>query len=74
MVYGSYAPDAPNVFLDDGQFKNLWLKPERYYIVTKASAVPDLESLVGSSQLNAVAESGGKVLFTNHPLASAAGL
>ena len=71
MVYGSYAPNAPNVFLNDGQFKNLWLKPERYYVVTKASAVSNLESLVGSSQLNTVAESGGKVLFTNHPLASA---
>jgi hypothetical protein len=71
LEYGSYAPDAPNVFLDDSQFEDLWLKPERYYIFTKATAVPDLQALVGSSQLNTVEESGGKVLFTNHPLASA---
>ncbi len=70
LVYGSYAPDAPNVFLDDGQFKNLWLKPDRYYVVTKASAVPDLEELVGRDQMTTVDESGGKVLLTNHPLAS----
>ncbi|HTZ90185.1 MAG TPA: glycosyltransferase family 39 protein [Alloacidobacterium sp.] len=68
LVYGSYAPDAPNVFLDDSQFKNLWLKPDRYYIVTKASAVPDLEALVGRDQMTTVDESGGKVLLTNHPL------
>jgi 4-amino-4-deoxy-L-arabinose transferase-like glycosyltransferase len=71
LVYGSYAPNTPNVFLDDSQFKNLWLKPERYYIVSKASAVPDLQALVGSGQLNTVDESGGKVLLTNHPVVSA---
>jgi 4-amino-4-deoxy-L-arabinose transferase-like glycosyltransferase len=71
LVYGSYAPNAPNVFLGDSQFKNIWLKPERYYIVSKASAVPDLQALVGSGQLNTVDESGGKVLLTNHPIVSA---
>lgn len=71
LVYGSYAPNAPDVFLDDGQFKALWLKPERYYIFSKASAVPDLEAVVGNGQINTVQESGGKVLLTNHPLASA---
>jgi hypothetical protein len=69
LVYGSYAPGAPNVFLDDSQFKDLWLKPERYYIVARTSAVDRLESLVGSGQLNTVEVSGGKVLLTNHPLA-----
>ena len=68
LVYGSYAPHAPDVFLDDSQFKDLWLKPERYYIVTKASAVPDLEALVGQGQMTTVDESGSKVLLTNHPL------
>ena len=72
LVYGSYAPHAPDVFLDDSQFKNLWLKPERYYIVTKASAVPDLEALVGQGQMTTVDESGSKVLLTNHPLTSTA--
>ena len=27
LVYGSYAPGAPNVFIDDSQWKNLWLQP-----------------------------------------------
>jgi len=70
MEYGAYAPGAPNVFIDDPGFRNLWLKPERYYVVAQGSAVPRLEGLVGQRQLDLVAESGGKVLLTNHPLNS----
>ena len=33
LVYGSYAPGAPNVFIDDAQWKTLWLQPDRYYLV-----------------------------------------
>jgi hypothetical protein len=68
LEYGAYAPNAPDVFIDDAQFKNLWLKPERSYIVAKQSVVPQLESLVGAADLNLVAESGGKVVLTNHPI------
>ncbi len=69
LEYGSYAPDAPNVFINDSDFKNLWLQPERYYIVAYRSALPRLETLVGKTQLNVVASSGGKLLLTNHPFA-----
>jgi hypothetical protein len=68
LEYGAYAPDAPDVFIDDAQFKNLWFKPERAYIVAKQSVVPQLESLVGAADLSLVAESGGKVVLTNHPI------
>ena len=68
LVYGSYAPNTPNVFLDDSQFREIWQKRERYYIFTRKIDVGHLESLVGSDQLNMVEESGGKVLLTNHPV------
>ena len=68
LVYGSYAPGAPPVFIDDAQWKNLWLTPERWYIVASESALPRLEQLVSRAQLNTVAESGGKVLLTNYPI------
>ena len=68
LVYGSYAPNSPNVFLDDSQFQEIWHKPERYYIFARNTAVDHLESLVGRNQLNIVEESGGKVLLTNHPI------
>jgi len=72
LEYGGYASNAPNVFIDDARFRELWLRPERYYIVAKDSAVPRLEGLVGREALNVVVESGGKVVFANHPVAAAA--
>ena len=68
LEYGSYAPGAPTVFIDDSQFKALWLKPERSYLVAKESALPRLQGLVGNVQLDVVAASGGKLLLTNHPV------
>jgi len=74
LEYGSYAPGAPNVFIDDAQFKALWGKAERSYLVAKESALPRLQGIVGNAHLDVVAASGGKVLLTNQPLPpSAAG-
>jgi 4-amino-4-deoxy-L-arabinose transferase-like glycosyltransferase len=69
LEYGAYAPGAPDVFIDDMQFKDLWLKQERSYIVVKESVVPQLESLVGAENLNLVLGGGGKVILTNRPIA-----
>jgi len=73
LEYGAYAPGAPDVFIDDTQFKDLWLKHERSYIVARDGVVPQLESLVGAENLNLVLGSGGKVLLTNHPIAASEG-
>ncbi len=73
LEYGAYAPGAPDVFIDDTQFKDLWLKQERSYIVAKESVLPQLESLVGVGNLNLVSASGGKVVLTNHPITASEG-
>lgn len=73
LVYGSYAPGAPDVFINDSEFKNIWLKPDRSYIVASKDAVAGLESLVGAEHLNLVAASGGKVVLTNLPIAGSEG-
>jgi hypothetical protein len=65
LVYGSYAPGAPDVFIDDQQWKALWLAPERCYLVASLTAKPRLEALVGHDKLVVVAESGGKLLLSN---------
>jgi 4-amino-4-deoxy-L-arabinose transferase-like glycosyltransferase len=65
IEYGSYAPGAPDVFLDDQQFARLWPQPERCYLVAAAPAVPRFEKLVGKPALHVVVESGGTFLFTN---------
>jgi hypothetical protein len=68
LEYGSYAPGAPDVFLDDPHWKSMWLAPERCYVVATDYAVPRFEKLVGKAALIVVAASGGKVVLTNHPL------
>lgn len=65
LVYGSNAPGAPDVFLNDSQWKEHWLGPARCYIVAKEDQLPRFEKLVGKAALFTVAESGGKVLLTN---------
>ncbi len=65
LVYGSHAPGAPDVFIDDAQFAELWRQPERSYIVAEDSALPGLEKLAGEPSFKVVARSGGKVLLTN---------
>jgi len=68
LVYGSYAPGAPDVFIDDAQWKTLWLQPRRYYLVIKQESVGRLKKLVDPKLLNVVLASGGKLLVTNHKL------
>jgi hypothetical protein len=70
LSYGSYAPGAPDVFIDDAKLKELWASPGRYYLVAGHAALPRLENDIGREKLNVVAESGGKYVFTNLPLAN----
>ena len=65
-LYDSYAPGAPDVFIDDAKFRELWAQPDVKYLVVRASAVPRLQGLVGSENLHTVTASGGKVLLANH--------
>jgi 4-amino-4-deoxy-L-arabinose transferase-like glycosyltransferase len=68
MIYGSYAPGAPDVFIDDAQWKALWLGADRCYVVASDYAMPRFEKLVGKTALHPVVASGGKVVLTNLPL------
>ncbi len=66
LVYGSYAPDAPqDVFIDDPEFQRLWRTPQRYYLTAEGPQVPRFERLVGKDALRTVTANGGKFLFTN---------
>jgi hypothetical protein len=70
LEYGSYAPGAPDVFIDNARFKELWLEPQRFYLVTHANSLGNFEQLVGRERINVLATSGGKLVLTNHPLES----
>ena len=66
LEYGSYAPDAPKVFINDSDFAQLWRRPERYYLLVEGPQMPRIEKLAAQPALHVVAESGGKFLLTNH--------
>jgi hypothetical protein len=69
LEYGSYAPGAPPVFIDDAELKNLWSEPNRYYIVADHNQLAHLSGLLGTASLTSVIFSGGKAVLTNQPLA-----
>lgn len=68
LEYGSNAPGAAPVFIGDVDFKQLWDKPDRYYVVADHAQLPHFKSLLGTERLNIVATGGGKLLLTSQPL------
>lgn len=65
LEYGSYAPGAPNVFVDDAQLRAYWTAPRRAYLILEGPKLPGVEALLGKQALHLVMESGGKYLFVN---------
>ncbi len=68
LEYGSYAPGAPKVFIDDPKFVSLWSESSRWYLLAYGTEMPHLQQLVGTGNLYVVAANGGNYLLTNHPL------
>jgi 4-amino-4-deoxy-L-arabinose transferase-like glycosyltransferase len=70
LWYGSLFPDAPPIFLDDAQFARVWAGPSRVFFVTGSNERRVyLEKISPVYQL---AQAGGKFVFTNRPVTSAA--
>ena len=65
LVYGSYAPGTPDVFIDDAKFKQLWSLPQRYYLLARRSDIAHLEDLAGKDRWFILDESGAKYLISN---------
>src|SRR5215469_13896094 len=70
LLYGSYAPGAPDVFIDDAKFQELWAEPGRKYVVARDSALPRIESLAGAGNLQILATGGGKFIAANQQINS----
>jgi hypothetical protein len=68
LEYCSYAPGAPDVFIDDARFVSLWNDSARYYLLTYGTDLPRLEELVGPANLRVVKKNADNYLLTNHPL------
>ncbi|HKX27739.1 MAG TPA: glycosyltransferase family 39 protein [Blastocatellia bacterium] len=68
LEYGSYAPGAPRVFIQDRDLPPLWNGADRQYLVAAGSALPRLKAMLGDSRLYIVRSAGGKYLLTNQTL------
>jgi len=68
LIYGSYAPGAPDVFLDDAQLAQHWRSGERLYLLLPEEELPRLRGLVDSQNLVILSNSGGKLLVTNQAM------
>jgi 4-amino-4-deoxy-L-arabinose transferase-like glycosyltransferase len=65
LEYGSYAPGAPEVFIEDAELARLWVEPELRYLLVEGLKLPRIRGLLSDSALHLVKESGGKYLFSN---------
>lgn len=65
LEYGSYAPEAPDVFINDARLADLWRTRDRYYLVVEGPQLERIRSLVGTEQIHEVKAAGGKHLLTN---------
>jgi 4-amino-4-deoxy-L-arabinose transferase-like glycosyltransferase len=68
LEYGSYAPNAPRVFIDDQGFTQRWRSNDRYYLLAWGSDLPHIATLAGRENLHVVAESSGNFLLSNQNL------
>jgi 4-amino-4-deoxy-L-arabinose transferase-like glycosyltransferase len=68
LEYGSNAPGAQQVFIDDADLARLWKTPQRYYLLVEQPALPRIQQTISPDSCTVVRESGGKYLLTNMPV------
>jgi 4-amino-4-deoxy-L-arabinose transferase-like glycosyltransferase len=67
LWYGSLFPDSPAAFEDDASFARLWAGSARvFFVMPKEEGLEKLLAL--GTPYYGVARSGGKSVYTNHPL------
>jgi hypothetical protein len=68
LEYGSYAPGAPDVFIDDARFAELWRESRLRYLLVEGPRAPRVQSLAAEGSFHLVKSSGGKFLYANQPV------
>jgi 4-amino-4-deoxy-L-arabinose transferase-like glycosyltransferase len=64
LEYGSYAPDAKHVFIEDAELKSRWASPHRTYLLAYGSDMPHLNDVL-EKRFRIIATSGGNYLLCN---------
>ncbi len=64
MWFGSTYPDAPHIFLDDADLLRVWDSDQRVFLFVPEYARKTVDALLNDRKF-AVAESSGKVIYSN---------
>jgi 4-amino-4-deoxy-L-arabinose transferase-like glycosyltransferase len=65
LWYGSYFPDAPQIFDDSGSFQRLWNGTHRVFLWTETERLQDAVQTLNPGTVFVLARFGGKVVLTN---------
>jgi hypothetical protein len=67
LWYGSYYPDAPQLFEDNDSFRRLWTGLSRVYLWTEEDQREKVLAGIEPGGVYELARSGGKLILTNQP-------
>ena len=68
MIWGSFYPDAPHIFLDDADLLRLWNTGVRHYLVVTGDDRDHVVALLQGRPLFAIQELADKTLYTDQPV------
>jgi 4-amino-4-deoxy-L-arabinose transferase-like glycosyltransferase len=67
LWYGSFFPDAPQIFDDEDSFRRRWLGSQRVFLWTEIGGQKKVPAGIDRSMVFVLAQYGGKAILTNHP-------
>ncbi len=68
LWYGSFFPDAPQIFDDTASFRRWWAGPKRIFLWTEEEKLDAALAGIDRSTVYTLARSGGKRILTNRPV------
>ena len=68
MIWGSYYPDAPHIFIDDSDLLRLWGTSPRHYLVVTSDDHDHVETVLHGRPLIKLQEMADKTLYTDQPV------
>jgi 4-amino-4-deoxy-L-arabinose transferase-like glycosyltransferase len=67
MLFGSYFPDAPQIFLSNADLLKIWGTGDRKLLFVPLEKRDDVDQLLGNNKI-LLQETSGKALYTDRPL------
>jgi 4-amino-4-deoxy-L-arabinose transferase-like glycosyltransferase len=68
LWYGSFFPDAPQIFDDTSSFQRLWNGPQRIFLWTEIEKKSEAVQGINPSTVFVLAKYGDKLILTNQPV------